>query len=418
LSCQPADHDYTTHDIRYSTPCNCISASKTQDKTFGLKNKKGAKTQKFIQHVHKNQLGNIEAQKAASKAGPSKKEERKKAAEELNMIFKPVAPVQKLEAGVNPKSVLCAFHKQNTCTKGDKCKFSHDLSLARKAATKNFYETEPQDKKDSMEDWDEEKLKEVVEKKHGETDRKKPKTDIICKHFLDALESSKYGWFWECPSGDKCIYRHVLPIGFVLKKDMKKDKKEEISIEDLVEKERASLGYDLPKINLHSFLEWKKRKIEEKRRLAADDSEKRKTEFVKTGKAVVTGREMFTFNPDLVKEEDMDDGEATFDTRNREDLDDSDVKAFEVDLEKLAAQASDVNGSSLKEGGTVVDSRDRKFDISGVTPAASGAINEDLFDDFDDLEEENDDDGEEDVASAMKGVTITDKDSPSSSKGS
>jgi hypothetical protein len=108
-----------------------------------------------------------------------------------------------------------------------------------------------------MDDWDDAKLQEVVEKKHGENDRTQPKTDIICKYFLDALENSTYGWFWECPNGgEKCHYRHVLPVGYVLKKDAKKNKKEEISIEDLVERERAALGYDLPKITLTSFLAW------------------------------------------------------------------------------------------------------------------------------------------------------------------
>lgn len=55
---------------------------------------------------------------------------------------------------------------------------------------------------------------------------------------MDALEKSKYGWFWECPAGDKCFYRHALPPGFVLQKDkMKTEKEVEISIEELVEKE-------------------------------------------------------------------------------------------------------------------------------------------------------------------------------------
>ncbi len=41
----------------------------------------------------------------------------------------------------------------------------------------------------------------------------------ICKYFLDAVENSKYGWFWQCPNGGKnCMYRHALPPGFVLKK--------------------------------------------------------------------------------------------------------------------------------------------------------------------------------------------------------
>ncbi|CAG2123205.1 unnamed protein product, partial [Medioppia subpectinata] len=115
---------------------------------------------------------------------------------------------------------------------------------------------------DTMEDWDEEKLKEVVDKKHGERERKgMPTTDIICKHFIDALETNKYGWFWDCPNGgDKCHYRHCLPPGFVLNKDRKKkDKKDDITIEELVEIERAKLGYHLTKITLQLFLEWKRK---------------------------------------------------------------------------------------------------------------------------------------------------------------
>lgn len=360
-------------------------------------------------------MGHIQAQKAAAaaSAGPSKKEEKKKKLEEFNTIFKPVAPIQKLESGVNPKSVLCAFFKQGTCTKGDKCKFSHDMSLARKSGTRNYYEAE-ENEEDGMETWDDEKLKEVVEKKHGENDRKMPKTDIICKHFLDALENNKYGWFWECPAGgEKCHYRHVLPIGFVLKKDLKKEKKEEISIEDLVERERAALGFDLPKITLTSFMAWKKKRIEERRMKAAADAEKKKADL-KDGKNVtVTGREIFTFNPDLIRDEDMDDGEATFDTKTREDLDGD--EAVELDLEKLAAGATDVDSNGNKDG-TVVNSRDRKFDVSSPkeTVEATGAINEDLFDDDDDLDEEEngDDSGEEsednELQEQLKKVSLND----------
>lgn len=39
---------------------------------------------------------------------------------------------------------------------------------------------------ESMDNWDEEKLKEVVEKKHGENDRKMPKTDIVSHIFMHA----------------------------------------------------------------------------------------------------------------------------------------------------------------------------------------------------------------------------------------
>lgn len=58
------------------------------------------------------------------------------------------------------------------------------------------------------------------------------------------MEKSKYGWFWECPNGERCIYRHALPNGYVLKRDKKKleDKGEEISLVDLIESERNALG--------------------------------------------------------------------------------------------------------------------------------------------------------------------------------
>lgn len=66
--------------------------------------------------------------------------------------------------------------------------------------------------------------------------------------------------------GIKCIYRHALPPGFVLKRDKKKmeEKKNEISLVDLIERERAALGPNQTKITLETFLAWKKKKIKEK----------------------------------------------------------------------------------------------------------------------------------------------------------
>ena len=47
-----------------------------------------------------------------------------------------------------------------------------------------------------------------------------------------------YGWFWSCPNGDKCIYKHALPPGFVLKKDkVKNDDEEKVSLEEHIENE-------------------------------------------------------------------------------------------------------------------------------------------------------------------------------------
>ena len=41
--------------------------------------------------------------------------------------------------GADPKSVVCAFYKQGSCSKGDKCKFSHDISLERKGEKRSMY---------------------------------------------------------------------------------------------------------------------------------------------------------------------------------------------------------------------------------------------------------------------------------------
>lgn len=57
----------------------------------------------------------------------------------MESIFKPVAMSQKVSAGADPKSVLCVFFKQGMCTKGDKCKFSHDMSLERKSEKRSVY---------------------------------------------------------------------------------------------------------------------------------------------------------------------------------------------------------------------------------------------------------------------------------------
>merc|ERR1711915_708683 len=76
-----------------------------EDKTFGLKNKKGAKNQKYIQQVEKQvksggQRPNIDRER----------EEAQKKMEELNDLFR---PVQNLGSkGSDPKSILCAFYKQ------------------------------------------------------------------------------------------------------------------------------------------------------------------------------------------------------------------------------------------------------------------------------------------------------------------
>jgi len=375
-----------------------------EDKTFGLKNKKGGKNQKFIAQVEKQvksggdpKSRRMEEMRLAEKK--KKEDEKKKQEEERLLLAKPII-TQKIGQGVDPKSVFCAFFKQGLCKKGDKCKFSHDPACERKAAKINIY-ADGRDEDDKMEDWDEAKLNEVVSKKHGQ--EKTNKTDIICKYFLDALESNKYGWFWACPNGgNECMYRHALPVGFVLKKDKKREEKSEgISIEELIEQKRAELSAqpNLTPVTLETFVKWKKRKLREKAENEKKEADKKKDK-VKQGMTVgLSGREMFTFNPKMVGDEDEDgeDGEA-FDMADREQEEDDGVKVHEIKFdefgimedgvdESTAAQLDKLTKSSQAEGGGA-SSAAASADPDGA--AAAAAIDEDLFndEDLDELEED------------------------------
>ncbi|XP_026127820.1 zinc finger CCCH domain-containing protein 15 [Carassius auratus] len=336
-----------------------------EDKTFGLKNKKGAKQQKFIKAVTQQvKFGQQNPRQAAAAEAEKnkKKDDKKKELSELNELFKPVVAAQKVSKGVDPKSVLCAFFKQGQCTKGDKCKFSHDLTLERKCEKRSLYVDGRDDEleKDTMDNWDEKKLEEVVNKKHGEAEKKKAKTQIVCKYFLDAIENNKYGWFWVCPGGgDNCMYRHALPVGFVLKKDKKKEETnvEEISLEDLIETERASLGANVTRITLETFLAWKKRKRQEKLAKAEQDMERKKADF-KAGRAYgVSGREVFEFRPELV-----DDDDAEADDTKYSDEDDNDAEGYNEVEEIDEVQDIDIARFVPKEvdnAGITVASADR-----------------------------------------------------------
>lgn len=108
---------------------------------------------------------------------------------------------------MDPKTVLCAFfkgmHKRVNhvsptpllaaqCNKGAKCKFSHDLNIERKAEKINLYaDARDEEKaKDTMDGWDQEKLEKVIGSKHEKTNVNNP-TEIVCKHFIEAVETRK-----------------------------------------------------------------------------------------------------------------------------------------------------------------------------------------------------------------------------------
>ncbi|XP_045831173.1 zinc finger CCCH domain-containing protein 11 [Trifolium pratense] len=275
-----------------------------EDKTFGLKNKNKSKAvQKYVQNLKSSVQPKIDPKVDAKK----KKEEEKAKEKELNDLFKIAVSQPKVPPGVDPKSILCEFFKVGQCAKGFKCKFSHDLNVQRKGEKIDIYSDKRDD--ETMEEWDQETLEKVVESKKNEYNQNKP-TDIVCKHFLDAVERKQYGWFWQCPNGGKnCHYRHALPPGYVLKSQMKallEEESDKMPIEEEIEKQRAQVKTTTP-MTPELFMQWKKKKLDERdASLAAQQAERAKNDRM-------SGRELFLSDASLF----VDDAEA-YDKYQRE----------------------------------------------------------------------------------------------------
>ncbi|KAI9507318.1 hypothetical protein F5148DRAFT_131156 [Russula earlei] len=306
------------------------SSSKVKvDKTFGIKNKnKSAKVQK--------QVAQIQAQ--ASTAGKSRetlakerekelrakeKAEEEKRRKEEAALFKPVQ-TQKVPFGVDPKTLLCEFYKVGRCEKGSKCKFSHDRDVERRVQKRNLYEDDREDKlTDTMDKWDEEKLRSVILSKHGN-----PRTTT--DYFIEAVETQKFGWFWQCPNGDSCQYRHALPPGFVLKSQRKAleeaEKANMISLEEFLEVERHKLGPNLTPVTRETFAKWKQTRMD-KKEAEADVLRKAKDAQAAAGKSSgMSGRDLFQYNPEWFQ--DPDEEEEDWDlSRYRRQKEDEDLAA-------------------------------------------------------------------------------------------
>ncbi|KAG6894027.1 hypothetical protein C0992_007755 [Termitomyces sp. T32_za158] len=360
------------------------SGSKIKDdKTFGLKNKnKSAKVQKQVALLQAQAAmtgksrASLEKEKEKALREKAKADEEKRKKEEAAML-KPVM-TQKVPFGVDPKTVLCAYFKAGQCEKGNKCKFSHDLDVGRKVEKKNLYEDSREDKlKDTMDTWDDEKLRKVVLSKAGNprttTDVGRSITmnisvltfhrQIVCKYFIQAIEGMKFGWFWECPNGDACQYRHALPPGFVLRSQKKAmdeaAKSNEISLEEFLEVERHKLGSNLTPVTRETFAVWKKTRMDKK---AAEEEAVRKAKNAQNvaGKSVgMSGRDLvitffafletriehslfqFTYNPEWFADSDEED-----------DGDDWDLDKYrrQKEADDLEAEERRISGLSLQDG--------------------------------------------------------------------
>ena len=132
-----------------------------------------------------------------------------KEAEEFLLRTKGISIKQKeVPPGVDPKTILCEYFRYGCCAKtAEKCKFSHKMDVVTRFqgsgsnVKRDIYEDDQADEADTMELWDQAKLESVIAKKHGAEATSSNATTIVCKHFLQAVESRKYGWFWNCPGG-------------------------------------------------------------------------------------------------------------------------------------------------------------------------------------------------------------------------
>ncbi|KAK1443807.1 zinc finger-containing protein [Babesia gibsoni] len=267
-----------------------------EDKTFGLKNKKGKSVQKYIKSVQQQITGKPPANSDKFMS------EQNKAKAEKQKISQQQALLASLFKGTeNIKQVAVDQNKPSYDPKQSKIDQRIDLYSDQRAQRGKNDE--------DMTSWDLNTLERVVKEKHGGD---VCSTDIICKYFLSAVESKKYGWFWVCPNGgDKCKYRHCLPPGFVLKSDIPKEvEDDEETLEERIERQRAELPPGGEMVTAESLARWRASKEEER-------LESLKDSMQKGPNVQLTGKDLFTFNPSLF----MDDDLAADDLDYDEDID-------------------------------------------------------------------------------------------------
>jgi hypothetical protein len=155
-----------------------------------------------------------------------------------------------------------------------------------------------------------------------------------------------------------------LPPGFTLKSEAKKkDQAEEVSLEMLIEKERAALGPNVTKVTLETFLAWKKRKLTEKKEEKKKQDEQKQSDYKLGFMNGLTGRDLFTFNPDLICNDD-ENAENDINYKQRADEEDEQpAEIREINADFFAMQAREIDNT-----GTVA-SEDRFSYLNDLKPS-------------------------------------------------
>ena len=217
-----------------------------------------------------------------------------------------------------------------------------------------------------------EKLRQVVMSKHGNP---KTTTDKVCKYFISAVEEGKYGWFWTCTNGgDKCMYKHSLPPGFVLKTKeqraaekalMDKSPLKTLTLEDFLESERHKLTGNLTPVTPESFAKWKKERLDKK---AAEDEARQAKE--------ATGRAMFE-KGGWEDSEEEDESEEEGDAEG--EADDWDMESMRRETERIREEnekkrLEGVGGQAVIET-TGIDKEEEEDEAVGVKEVETNGIN-------------------------------------------
>eukprot|EP00340_Litonotus_pictus_P010213 CAMPEP_0170514956 /NCGR_PEP_ID=MMETSP0209-20121228/1447_1 /TAXON_ID=665100 ORGANISM="Litonotus pictus, Strain P1" /NCGR_SAMPLE_ID=MMETSP0209 /ASSEMBLY_ACC=CAM_ASM_000301 /LENGTH=373 /DNA_ID=CAMNT_0010799231 /DNA_START=1 /DNA_END=1122 /DNA_ORIENTATION=- len=342
-----------------------------EDKTFGLKNKNKSKTvQNYIKGVE-NQCkgGKTSIQSQVNQEFEDKAMKKKLREEEafLNSLSKTVKDIKQADCSDDDerKNVLCQFFAQKGfCEDGDDCKFSHDLNIEFNQGAFDIYTDLREAKSKLGIDFE---LMEQREAKRA----KLPKTDIVCKFFLEAIKTRVYGFKWQCPNGDDCHYKHCLPKDYVIK-SLKGQIQEEMTFEefhDLEEKidvERERVAENGTKVTEKSLAEWIERRIREKEKYGT--GQKKKEDLLKKLK---TGKELFINNKDGFKDDENADedvyenegNELEEETKNLQDQlwgketkeEDKDKVKVDEDLFKEEGNLDDVDLDDEEEDGIKED---------------------------------------------------------------
>lgn len=294
-----------------------------KDKTFGMKNKNNSKKlDKLVTKIasqNKGGLGALQNEKYQIKKKQKQLEEEKKfLAEVFAGSVAAKAGEKKVGRGGKP---ICQFFKAGLCAKGKKCKFSHDMSSGYVAEKEDKVNTgtnkinlfrdqrdEMFGNEDNIDSWDQKKLEEAVNFNANKYESTSNQTAIVCKFFLTAVEKMRYGWFWKCPNGYNCKYKHCLPEGFKFEnkkgggEEVKKEDTELKLIEEIDNKRKQLDSKKVTPVTYEKFMAWvKKRREKKKKERDARIKEFMLAKGVKQRKTV-TGRELFEKNQGLFKD--------------------------------------------------------------------------------------------------------------------